>query len=106
MLKESYYGELKEKAYNILVALMGFKPMTFITKYFSAYEISKAKPYEISKKKAYNILALIRFKPKTIFQLKNTKKVLVFMGFKPMSSITKFFQINEISKEKFIIFWL
>ena len=54
---------------------MGFKPMT---KYFTASEISEKKAYEtikhrpngFSKEKAYNILA--------------------FMGFKPMTFLTKY----------------
>ena len=97
---------MKMKAYNIL-ALMRFKPLTSIKKYFSAYEISKTKAYEISKEKAYNILALIdQIQSQKYFPIKiNTKKVLVLMGFKPMTSITKYFQINEISKEKFRTLW-
>ena len=39
---------MKMKAYNIL-ALMRFKRMISITKYFQSYEISKVKAYEISK---------------------------------------------------------
>ena len=49
---------------------MAFKPMT---KYFTAFEISKTKAYTvlmeracgISKEKAYNILAFMGFKPIT-----------------------------------------
>ena len=63
---------------------MGFKP---ITKYFpaskiseKAYEILKEIACRISKEKHYNILA--------------------FMGFKPMTSITKYFLAYEISEQK------
>ena len=63
-----------------LTTFMGFKP---ITKYFTAskiskkpYKISKARPYGTSKERAFNILA--------------------FMGFKPMTSITKYFPAYEL----------
>ena len=56
ILKERTCGISMKKYHNIL-AIMGFKPMTSITKHFPAYEISK--------EKALNIQALIGFKPMT-----------------------------------------
>ena len=46
ILKERANGLSNEKAYNIL-AFIGFKPMTFVTKCFPPYEISKKKAFKI-----------------------------------------------------------
>ena len=66
ILKERTCGISMKKYHNIL-AIMGFKPMTSITKHFLAYEISK--------EKALNIQALIGFKPsQNILQLLKHQK--------------------------------
>ena len=72
-----------EKALKIQ-ALMGVKPMT---KYSPASDISK-KVYEILKQRAYGI------------SKEKTYNILAFMGFKPITSITKSFPTYEISKGK------
>ena len=71
---------------------MGFKPMT---KYFPGSEISKKKAYKIleeracgiSKEKGYKILK------------EKAYNILALMGFKPMTSIAKYFSAYEISRE-------
>ena len=96
------------EAYNIL-AFMAFKPMTSITNYFPAYEISKEKALqiqalmgfkpmtkyfpasEIAKKKAYKILkerayGISKEKPATFWLLR----------FKPMTSMTQYSPAYEI----------
>ena len=90
---------------------MGFKPMT---KYFTAFEISKTKAYKILKEracgismqKAYNILAFMGLieNPQTatqnsFHQISKEKALQIhdLMGFKP---ITKYFPASDISKKK------
>ena len=64
---------------------MGFKPMT---KYFTAFEISKTKAYKILKESACGI------------SMQKAYNILAFMGFKPMTSITKHFQLKKYQKRK------
>ena len=57
-----------------------------MTKYFPAFEISNKNAYEILKERACGIS-------------KKSHNILAFMGFRPMTSKSKYFPAYEMSKE-------
>ena len=98
ILKERAYGISKEKAYNIL-ALMTFKPMTPLTKYFPAYEISKEKVFKIQWDS--NPWPYQKYFPAYELSKENwASKIQAFVGFKPMDQLQNLFQLMKYQKRK------